>query len=152
MPLANHSHECVFPWCLHVAACCSVKLTGLGGQSRMLCEPRGPPARPPSYENTQTRAQALAAWSRSLYRASWSLFPSGGYKLHYEWRAVHRNSCGGGYGRSVVLRQDNNTTTQSDLLRTASEGILRWMRSVGPLSRMQGERPNGSIPRFCATL
>jgi hypothetical protein len=42
--------------------------------------------------------------------------------------------------------------TQSDLLRTASEGILRWMRSVGPLLRMQGERPNGSIPRFCATL
>ena len=107
-------------------ACCSVKLTGLGGQSRMLCEPRGPPARPPSYENTQTRAQALAAWSRSLYRASWSFFPSGECKLHYRSRAVHHNcGDGGGYGRSVVLSQDNNTTTQSDLLHTASEGILR---------------------------
>lgn len=42
---------------------------------------------------------------------------------------------------------ETNKSIQSDLLCTASEGVLRWMRPVGSLAPMHGERPNGSIPR-----
>lgn len=92
-------------------------------------------AGPPAIIREHTDARTSACRLKQvfvMYRASWSLFPSGGYIWHYGLMAVHR-VC------DVIVvamkdgsfRNEDSTTIQSDLLCTASEGVLHWIRSIG---------------------
>ncbi|KAJ4990756.1 hypothetical protein SVAN01_03765 [Stagonosporopsis vannaccii] len=99
--LANHNPGLHFRGaCMSLRAAPS-RLTGFGGQSRNALQTKGT-AGPPAIIREHTDARTSACRFEAGYRASWSLFPSGGYVWHHGSRAVHAG-CGGGYGRWFVL-------------------------------------------------
>lgn len=105
--------QCVFPRCLHVTACCSVKLTGFDGQSRNPLRTKrtaGPPAIIREHTDARTSACRL---KQVIISSIVESAPAWG-RCFAPWLVGSAHCDGGGCGRCVRFesRQQHNNTVR----------------------------------------